>query len=54
MQPTIITALATGDALGKPFENVKHIDRERYAWCHDPNGTFLRSFRCLGSATAAP
>jgi ADP-ribosyl-[dinitrogen reductase] hydrolase len=41
MQPTIITALATGDALGKPFENVKGIDRERHAWCHNPDGTFL-------------
>lgn len=41
MQPTIITALATGDALGKPFESVKGIDHERHAWCHDPDGTFL-------------
>ncbi len=41
MQRTIITALATADALGKPFESEKGRDRDRYAWCHDPNNTFL-------------
>ena len=41
MVPIIITALATGDALGKPFENCKRDDVEMRAWFHDPNNTFL-------------
>lgn len=41
MQPTILTALATADALGKPFECAKHDDPELRAWFHDPANTFL-------------
>lgn len=41
MHPTILTALATADALGKPFECSKHDDAELRAWFHDPNNTFL-------------
>lgn len=37
---TILTALATADALGKPFEQSRD-DRARYDWCHDPGNTFL-------------
>lgn len=37
---TILTALGTADALGKPFEQSRD-DRARYDWCHDPDNTFL-------------
>jgi ADP-ribosyl-[dinitrogen reductase] hydrolase len=36
----VLTALATADALGKPFEQSRD-DRARYSWCHDPDNTFL-------------